>query len=60
MIILLFIFVSLFSQVEEPTTVIQRYYCIAGEQPASGGSWFLAGSIIISAQPFELWCEPVY
>lgn len=47
---------------DEPTTVIQRYYCIAGDKPltADADNWFAAGSVDISAQPFTLWCEPVY
>ena len=51
---------SVYAQVEQPTTVIQRYYCVAGDQPASPDGWFRVGTVDVSAQPFDLWCEAVY
>lgn len=48
-----------FFQVIEPTNVIQRYYCVAGEQPIDP-NFFKVGQVFISAQPFDVWCVPVY
>jgi hypothetical protein len=47
------------AQVTPPQLIIQRYYCIAGEQPLYADNYFLAGHIDISAHPIELWCTPL-
>lgn len=44
---------------EEPTNVLQRYYCIAGDPPTDH-NYFQAGQVWISGQQFDLYCEAVY
>ena len=45
--------------ITEPTNVLGRYYCIAGDQPLAN-NYFQAGSVYISGQPFSLWCQALY